>query len=200
MGILGQDALRIGELDLLQQGHGLLGRLAAGQALPSGAQNVVHHAAHSEHRVQAAHGILKDHGDLAAPHALLHLPLAELQQVLALQKALLGRSINYSASDFNYEHDSLDLLKKFGINHLKTATKSVRTALSNQRDMNAFSRFVNLAIVAGFSITATGIETDEEAKFASSFDIAFLEGYFFGRPMGQEDFLNAITYGAKSRQ
>ena len=103
-------------------------------------------------------------------------------------------------SDFDYERDNLDTLKQFGITHLKTATRSVKTALSNQRDMNAFSRFVNTAIVAGFSICATGIETEEEARFASSFDIALLEGYFFGRPMNQEDFLNAITYGSKSRE
>ena len=121
-------------------------------------------------------------------------------EVMELQKALLGRSIVYSASDFDYERDNLDTLKQFGITHLKTATRSVKTALSNQRDMNAFSRFVNTAIVAGFSICATGIETEEEARFASSFDIALLEGYFFGRPMNQEDFLNAITYGSKSRE
>ena len=40
---------------------------------------------HGEHRVQSGHGVLKDHGDLLAPHPL-HLQLLFLQQIVALQQ------------------------------------------------------------------------------------------------------------------
>jgi EAL domain-containing protein (putative c-di-GMP-specific phosphodiesterase class I) len=62
--------------------------------------------------------------------------------------------------------------------------------------MASFARFVAEALKEGYHITATGIESEEHALFAQSQHVQSLEGYYFGRPVDQDDFVMDVTYGA----
>ena len=117
-------------------------------------------------------------------------------EVSALIKALDGKGIQWSVSDFNPERDSLETVAKFGIKRIKTAAGLVTQAKDNARDMASFARFVAEALKEGYHITATGIESEEHALFAQSQHVQSLEGYYFGRPVDQDDFVMDVTYGA----
>ncbi len=116
--------------------------------------------------------------------------------VKRLMEELAGQPIEWVASEFNYEHDSLETLQNFNILVLKTDRLIVSNALSSPRDGTSFARFCSDALKGGFRIVATGIETEEQCKFVSHLGVHEMEGYYFGRPMKEEDFLNAIAYGS----
>ena len=123
--------------------------------------------------------------------------LSQAEEIMRLIRELDGLDIQWSCSDFNYENDSLETLEKFGIRRIKTAPGIVQQAFLNPRDSTAFARFCGEAIRSGYHITATGIETDDQVHFAQSLGVQSLEGYFFGKPMNEEEFIMSVSYGGK---
>ena len=53
-------------------------------------QHISHNAAYGKHRIQTAHGILENHGNLAAADLTLHPPLLKLKQICSVQQDLAG--------------------------------------------------------------------------------------------------------------
>ncbi|MBP5091948.1 MAG: EAL domain-containing protein [Bacilli bacterium] len=123
--------------------------------------------------------------------------LSQAEEIMRLVRALDGLGIQWSCSDFNYETDSLETLEKFGIRRIKTAQGMLHQAFLNPRDSTAFARFCGEAIRSGYHITATGIETEDQVHFAQSLGVQSLEGYYFGKPMNEEEFVMSVTYGGK---
>ena len=41
----------------------------------------------------------------------------------------------------------------------------------------------------GNSIVAEGVETKEQADFLSSWGVEYLQGYYYSRPLNEDDFL-----------
>lgn len=117
-------------------------------------------------------------------------------EVKAMMEKLSDLPITYVATEFYHEKDSLDTLKDFGITSLKTGRTVVADAFTTSRDEASFARFVSDAIKAGFFVTATGIETEEQASFASHLGVHAMEGYAFGRPEDEEHFLMRVAYGS----
>ncbi len=118
------------------------------------------------------------------------------EAVKKLQDALSSISIEWIASEFDYERDDLSTLNAFSIKTVKTDRLIVSNALSSPRDGTAFARFCSDAQKAGVRIIATGIETEEQSKFASHLGVFAMEGYYFGRPMSEEQFINFVAYGS----
>lgn len=83
---------------------------------------------------------------------------------------------------------------------LKTGRLIVSNALSSPRDGTSFARFCSDALKGGFRIVATGIETEEQCKFVSHLGVHEMEGYYFGRPMKEEDFLSVVAYGSDPKR
>lgn len=118
------------------------------------------------------------------------------EAVKTLQESLSSVFIEWIASEFNHERDDLDVLKQFSIKTIKTDRLVVANALSSPRDGTSFARFCSDAQKAGINIIATGIETEEQSKFVSHLGVSAMEGYYFGRPMSEEDFINFVAYGS----
>ena len=76
-------AFGLGDVDAAQHFDGAVHRLLARQALVQ-RDRLAHLAADGEQRIERGHRLLEDHRDLVAADAL-HLGLAELEQVLALE-------------------------------------------------------------------------------------------------------------------
>ncbi len=122
------------------------------------------------------------------------------EAVKRLMEQLSNQAIEWVASEFNYDHDSLETLQSFNIMALKTGRLIVSNALSSPRDGTSFARFCSDALKGGFRIVATGIETEEQCKFVSHLGVHEMEGYYFGRPMKEEDFLSVVAYGSDPKR
>ncbi|MCQ2799927.1 MAG: EAL domain-containing protein [Bacilli bacterium] len=103
----------------------------------------------------------------------------------------------FEAVDHTPEKAPLETIKKFGVRIIKTERSLIWNAASNENDLGNFSRFLDAAIRNDFDVVVTGIENVEQRDLASSLGAAALEGYFFGTPMKEEDFIKTLNYGQK---
>jgi EAL domain-containing protein (putative c-di-GMP-specific phosphodiesterase class I) len=117
---------------------------------------------------------------------------ADLTRLMAATKEL---GIVFEAVDYNPEIVPLEELQNLGIHTFKSERALVREAVSTPNDYASFSRFIDAALRAGFTITCAGIETKEEKDLAIHMQIPYLQGYYFAQPMPEKDFITHITFG-----
>jgi EAL domain-containing protein (putative c-di-GMP-specific phosphodiesterase class I) len=112
-----------------------------------------------------------------------------------LKKTIDALGGEIEAVDFDPALVSLDKLRSFGITRFKTEHSLIGQAISNQSDYSAFSRFIDSAERGGFLITCLGIENAEEKDLVTHLDIARSQGYLYGHPMPEKDFIKFLNYG-----
>jgi EAL domain-containing protein (putative c-di-GMP-specific phosphodiesterase class I) len=117
---------------------------------------------------------------------------ADLVRLMATTKEL---GCIFEAVDYNPEIISLEELQNLGIHSFKSERALVREAVSTPNDYASFSRFIDMALRAGFTITCAGIETKEEKDLAVHLQIPYLQGYYLAHPMPEKDFISHITFG-----
>lgn len=110
-------------------------------------------------------------------------------------EALMGLGIIFEAVDYDPDGVGLDVLRKFGISRLKTERTLIWDAVANPGDSASFSRFVESALRDGFYLTCSGIETPEQGDLSFHLDVQRSEGYLYGRPMSETDFIKHLNYG-----
>jgi EAL domain-containing protein (putative c-di-GMP-specific phosphodiesterase class I) len=110
-------------------------------------------------------------------------------------ESLAGLGIIFEAVEFDPDQVSLDALRKFGIPRIKTDRTLIWDAVANPGDSASFSRFVDSALRDGFYLTCAGIETSEQGDLAFHLDVQRSQGYLYGRPMSETDFIKHLNYG-----
>lgn len=111
--------------------------------------------------------------------ALMEDSAATLQTLNALRK--LG--LHLSLDDFGTGYSSLSYLKRLPINNLKIDQSFVRGLPADGDSLAIVRTIVSLAKNLGFSVTAEGIETREQATLLHGMACEMLQGYYFSRPV-----------------
>lgn len=122
--------------------------------------------------------------------------LEKLKDTLpAFMDKLAPLGVIFEATNYNPNRVPLDLLKELKITRLKTDRRMLNDAASNPNDYSALSRFVDSANRAGFSLTAFGIENEEMKDIVNHLSIPLSQGYFYGKPLVEKDFIKLLNYG-----
>jgi diguanylate cyclase (GGDEF)-like protein/PAS domain S-box-containing protein len=106
---------------------------------------------------------------------------------LATLRALRDLGVRIALDDFGTGYSSLSYLKRMPINNLKV-DRSFVSGLPHDPENHAIVRAI-LAMSAslGLSVTAEGVETIEQVLALTAMDCAFLQGYFFSKPVAAKD-------------
>ena len=107
MGILADDLLGVGDLDIVEHLQSLLVGFLLGHALVDD-EGLTQLLVHAEHGVQGGHGLLEDDGDGVAADGI-HLLAAELGQVTALEQHLAGGDVAVGVQKLQDGHGRLGL-------------------------------------------------------------------------------------------
>jgi diguanylate cyclase (GGDEF)-like protein len=106
---------------------------------------------------------------------------------LATLQALSQQGIQIALDDFGTGYSSMSYLKRMPLNNLKVDQSFVKE-LPNDRESLAIVRAIlSIAQNLGFSTTAEGVETREQAEILQSMDCDSLQGYYFSRPVPAAD-------------
>lgn len=138
------------------------------------------------------------------PREFMHLEINSsffLDEEEALRKViseLTPLGVVFECVDHTPDKTPLEVLKSFGIHIIKTERSLIWNAAMNENELANFSRFLDAAMRNDFDIYVTGIESAEQRDLAISLGAKGLEGYLFGRPMTEEDFIKALNYGSKN--
>ncbi|MDX1984846.1 MAG: EAL domain-containing protein, partial [Bryobacteraceae bacterium] len=123
--------------------------------------------------------------------------MAEITESALLQHSECVRQTLYALSnagvalvldDFGTGYSSLSYLRQYPVNTIKVDLSFVHGVGTNTGDEEIITAILGLARALGIRVVAEGVETAEQVEFLRSRGCDAAQGYFFGRPMGAEEF------------
>lgn len=123
-----------------------------------------------------------------------HLEL-ELTESLLLQQQNVGQTLNslhelgiqLAIDDFGTGYSNLAYLKHYPIDSLKIDRMFVEDMCNNSDDAAIVRAAIGMAQTLGRSVTAEGVETEEQARYLDELGCHVLQGYYFARPMPADE-------------
>jgi EAL domain-containing protein (putative c-di-GMP-specific phosphodiesterase class I) len=120
------------------------------------------------------------------------------EDAVAKMKTLRAIGIRFSIDDFGTGYSSLSYLKRFPIDTLKIDRSFVMDSLTSRDDQEIIKTIISMAQNLNIEALAEGVETKEQQEFLSLHGCCMMQGYYFGRPMPDQEFekmlqMNAIT-------
>jgi diguanylate cyclase (GGDEF)-like protein len=96
---------------------------------------------------------------------------------------LRERQIHLSIDDFGTGYSSLSYLYRLPVNALKIDRSFIMRISENNKNLEIVKTIINLAHHLGMTVTAEGIENDQQATQLKSLKCEFAQGFFFYKPL-----------------
>jgi diguanylate cyclase len=131
--------------------------------------------------------------DAGARADMLELEITESMLIGSLDSSiqplllLKERGIHIGLDDFGTGYSSLNYLRKLPINHLKIDKSFVQDIVGNPEEQEIFNSIVDLVHKLKLTVTAEGVETDEQYAFVKQGGCNYLQGYYFCKPITEEE-------------
>jgi diguanylate cyclase (GGDEF)-like protein len=103
--------------------------------------------------------------------------------VLETLQQIRQQGVGLALDDFGTGFSSLSTVARYPFSRLKIDRAFIRDAADGPRPRAVARGIAALARALGLSITAEGVETDWQARFATGLGCDTLQGYLFGKPM-----------------
>ena len=133
-------------------------------------------------------------GESRLAPSLLELELTEgmlmhnVEEAVRILRRLDEIGVRLAIDDFGTGYSSLSYLKRFPIHTLKIDRSFVRDISTDPDDAAIVTAIVAMARSLNLSVTAEGVETEEQAAFLRSLTCNMAQGFHFGRPMPAAEF------------
>jgi len=114
------------------------------------------------------------------------------ENTLATLLALREHHIQIALDDFGTGYSSMNYLKRLPINNIKVDQSFVRGLLDKKENLAIVRAIISLSKNLGFSVTAEGIESLNQAQVLKYFGCETLQGYYFSEPITMQEML-ALT-------
>jgi diguanylate cyclase (GGDEF)-like protein/PAS domain S-box-containing protein len=104
----------------------------------------------------------------------------------------LNKNIKIAIDDFGTGYSSLTYLRDLTIDILKIDMSFVRNIAKSRRDLSLVKFIIELAKDFGLKTIAEGVETEEQVKLLSLLGADCLQGFYFAKPMPEEEAIKLI--------
>ena len=94
--------------------------------------------------------------------------------------------------DFGTGYSSLSYLKRFPIDTIKIDRSFVADIDTSKDDAEIIHTIINMGQTLNRRIIAEGVETQEQLDILKQYNCDEIQGYFFSKPLTQEDFTHFI--------
>lgn len=111
--------------------------------------------------------------------------MRRMQEILGSIKAL---GVRIALDDFGTGYSSLSHIREIPLDVIKVDQSFVKDLAEDDYSQAFVKMVAELARTRGVSICVEGIETEAQYKVLESMNIQLIQGYYFDRPMRQEDF------------
>jgi diguanylate cyclase (GGDEF)-like protein len=134
--------------------------------------------------ILAKSGLSADRMELEVTEGSL---MEDTEATLATLNRLTEIGLRLSLDDFGTGYSSLSYLKRLPLNNVKVDRSFVRGLPLDHDNLAIVRAIVSLARNLGFTVTAEGVETVEQARCLRDLACDTLQGYFIGRPVGADE-------------
>ena len=115
------------------------------------------------------------------------------EQTLAVLHRLKSLGIQMSIDDFGTGYSSLSYLKRFPVDKLKIDQSFIMDCHNNHEDRAIINTIVALGKNLGLSLIAEGVEELSHVEFLKSIGCDEIQGYWYSRPLAEQDLVNFIA-------
>ena len=98
------------------------------------------------------------------------------------------QGIKILLDDYGSGMSSLSMLENFSFDIIKLDLGFIRKIGLNDKVESIIITTIGLAHMIGAKVTAEGVETKEQLEFLRSYDCDYIQGYYFYKPMPEEEF------------
>lgn len=107
---------------------------------------------------------------------------------IAVMTELQRMGIRVSIDDFGTGYSSLSYLRDFPIDTLKIDRSFIHNLRMNTSDAAIVKAIITMGKGLQIKVLAEGVETEEQMKVLKKLDCHFAQGYFFQKPLGNQEF------------
>jgi len=123
--------------------------------------------------------------------------MANMQQTVEMLHQLHQLGVVLSLDDFGTGFSSLSYLRQMPLHELKIDRSFVEHLPNDANSVAIVDSILGMASGLNLEVVAEGVENEEQAAFLKERSCTTLQGYFFSRPLGADDFFH--LYHAKAR-
>lgn len=109
-----------------------------------------------------------------------------------IMTALKPLGISFSLDDYSQGYSNINALTSLPFNTVKLDKEFLWLALESYKADVLFRHTVKMFQDMGLKLIAEGAETEEHVKFLTSLGIDFIQGYYYGKPLSKEEFLEEV--------
>ncbi len=101
--------------------------------------------------------------------------------------------------DFGSGYSSLNALKDFQMDVLKIDMEFLRKTENKELASEIIALVIKMAKSIGMKIITEGVETESQVDFLTKAGCDVFQGYYFAKPMPEEDFVSRVLGNSKSK-
>ncbi len=115
-----------------------------------------------------------------------------VSEIFGRVQAIRDMGFEVNMDDFGSGYSSLNLLKDAPIDIVKLDMGFLRGNENMDKGNIIISSVVNMTSQLGFKMVAEGVETKEQADMLTGMGCNVIQGYYYAKPMPQEDFVRLL--------
>jgi len=146
---------------------------------------------------QFIYSTLKEH-NLSADFLTLEITENDLMQNLDEMTEILSslhkNNIKIAVDNFGSGYTSLSYLQQLPIDNFKISSVFVRNLRAGHKDNSVITAIISLAKTLNKSVTAMGIENDEQLLQLRYLGCDIMQGYLFSRPLNKKDISDLLSH------
>ena len=108
-------------------------------------------------------------------------------------KRLADAGVEVVMDDYGIGYSNLNYLLDMPFKMVKIDRNIVWTAIADKNHELALNSTISMIKDFGIPVLASGIETKEQAIKMSSMGCDYLQGFYFGKPVPEKEFLNMMS-------
>jgi len=118
------------------------------------------------------------------------------ERAVTLLRDMRQIGVHVAIDDFGTGHSSLAYLKRFPVDNLKIDRSFIADIPADRGDAAITQAIIAMAHSLGLKVIAEGVETQEQFDFLAAQGCDEYQGYFFARPMSEEQARALLEAGA----
>ena len=118
--------------------------------------------------------------------------LSEKQILISNMERMIKYGVQFSLDDFGTGQSNLNYIVDMPVKIVKFDREMIQSYFSSEKAKYVMDAAMHMIQGMGLDIVAEGIETEEQYKKMEEIKINFVQGYYFSKPLPEQEFLEFL--------